>query len=483
MKISASESFSPSTSECTRTSIRSSDEPGFSRRSATSSMVSSQARVITSTTASSVGRRSSSPKPSTMLVSSMWRCVVLLGRADERADHPRDDGPGDLVDELALAARRHPVEHPVDDSADSLLVLGDPLRREAALKQGLDPVVARRVHRDHLLLLALERDAEVVEDHDPADVGGEGLPVEADLAQIGGSGQRPEAGLVGVVVERAPVQRRLAAQAGEQRVGRTLVPELEVAQIDPLQVLFGDHVHPRLSLLARRRFIGHTTDVVEATATDIRDRRELIAEAALEVLEADGGRGLTHRAVDRRAGLPQGSTSNYFPDPRGAADRGAVAPGRARAPLRAGDGGARSRRPATSPIAPPSWSPSRSAAGSRPSGRAGTGALRALPRGTAAAEVPARARRGPPRVPAAGRAAAADRGLQRPPPPRPAAAGAVRRPGPEPAPAAGDRALRRWPRRSARALLRHLLSDRIPCRTGAEVSMWGRSTSGKGRSR
>ncbi|HVG88509.1 MAG TPA: hypothetical protein VM823_06015, partial [Gaiellales bacterium] len=26
----------------------------------------------------------------------------------------------------------------------------------------------------------------------------------------------------------------------------------------------------------------------------------------------EGGRGLTHRAVDRRAGLPQGSTSNYF---------------------------------------------------------------------------------------------------------------------------------------------------------------------------
>ena len=31
------------------------------------------------------------------------------------------------------------------------------------------------------------------------------------------------------------------------------------------------------------------------------------------MLEAEGGRGLTHRAVDRRAGLPQGSTSNYFP--------------------------------------------------------------------------------------------------------------------------------------------------------------------------
>ncbi len=42
------------------------------------------------------------------------------------------------------------------------------------------------------------------------------------------------------------------------------------------------------------------------------DRRELIADAALAVLEADGGRGLTHRAVDRRAELAEGSTSNYF---------------------------------------------------------------------------------------------------------------------------------------------------------------------------
>ena len=49
-----------------------------------------------------------------------------------------------------------------------------------------------------------------------------------------------------------------------------------------------------------------------AEVTAITDRRAAVADAALAVLEADGGRGLTHRAVDRRAGLPQGSTSNYF---------------------------------------------------------------------------------------------------------------------------------------------------------------------------
>ena len=45
-------------------------------------------------------------------------------------------------------------------------MLGDPLRREPALKERLDPVVARWIHGDHLLLLGLERDPEVIEDED-----------------------------------------------------------------------------------------------------------------------------------------------------------------------------------------------------------------------------------------------------------------------------------------------------------------------------
>ncbi|MFD6278020.1 TetR/AcrR family transcriptional regulator [Streptomyces sp. NPDC060209] len=40
-------------------------------------------------------------------------------------------------------------------------------------------------------------------------------------------------------------------------------------------------------------------------------RSELIADAALALLAERGMRGLTHRAVDERAGLPQGSTSNH----------------------------------------------------------------------------------------------------------------------------------------------------------------------------
>ena len=42
------------------------------------------------------------------------------------------------------------------------------------------------------------------------------------------------------------------------------------------------------------------------------DRRTLIADAAIGTIATEGMRGLTHRAVDRAAGLPEGSTSYYF---------------------------------------------------------------------------------------------------------------------------------------------------------------------------
>ena len=41
-------------------------------------------------------------------------------------------------------------------------------------------------------------------------------------------------------------------------------------------------------------------------------RREVLVDAALDVIGATGMRGLTHRAVDRQAGLPEGSCSAYF---------------------------------------------------------------------------------------------------------------------------------------------------------------------------
>ncbi|MFG2870942.1 TetR/AcrR family transcriptional regulator [Streptomyces sp. NPDC048338] len=48
-----------------------------------------------------------------------------------------------------------------------------------------------------------------------------------------------------------------------------------------------------------------------APADPAASRAERIGDAALDLLVERGMRGLTHRAVDERAGLPQGSTSNH----------------------------------------------------------------------------------------------------------------------------------------------------------------------------
>ncbi len=41
-------------------------------------------------------------------------------------------------------------------------------------------------------------------------------------------------------------------------------------------------------------------------------RRTALADAGITVLASEGSRGLTHRAIDAEAGVPTGTTSNYF---------------------------------------------------------------------------------------------------------------------------------------------------------------------------
>jgi AcrR family transcriptional regulator len=41
-------------------------------------------------------------------------------------------------------------------------------------------------------------------------------------------------------------------------------------------------------------------------------RRAVLADAGIAVLASEGSRGLTHRAIDAAAGVPTGTTSNYF---------------------------------------------------------------------------------------------------------------------------------------------------------------------------
>jgi AcrR family transcriptional regulator len=54
-------------------------------------------------------------------------------------------------------------------------------------------------------------------------------------------------------------------------------------------------------------------DELHERRTGYRSRRPLLADTAITILARDGGRGLTHRAVDREADVPEGTTKNYFP--------------------------------------------------------------------------------------------------------------------------------------------------------------------------
>src|SRR6478752_6129975 len=53
-----------------------------------------------------------------------------------------------------------------------------------------------------------------------------------------------------------------------------------------------------------------TSDRAHATA--LSPRRRQLLDAALHVIADEGLKGLTHRAVDRQAGLPEGSCSAYW---------------------------------------------------------------------------------------------------------------------------------------------------------------------------
>ena len=67
------------------------------------------------------------------------------------------DGCATSLTRSQVVAALEPIEHLDGDRADRVLVLGDPLRREAALEERLDAVVLGRVHPDEHRLLQLER--------------------------------------------------------------------------------------------------------------------------------------------------------------------------------------------------------------------------------------------------------------------------------------------------------------------------------------
>ena len=113
---------------------------------------------------------------------------VRFGDADDVGDHVHRQQEGDIVDEVALALLRGPIEDPMGAVGDVLLELGDHPRCEAGADQSAEPRVLRRVHRrEHrggVLVLALG-DLDAVRR-------GERLPVALDLDDLRVPEHRPE---------------------------------------------------------------------------------------------------------------------------------------------------------------------------------------------------------------------------------------------------------------------------------------------------
>ncbi|MFF0461285.1 TetR/AcrR family transcriptional regulator [Streptomyces mexicanus] len=69
------------------------------------------------------------------------------------------------------------------------------------------------------------------------------------------------------------------------------------------------HPTPPVDPVTTAAPVGTASSTASASAPES-SRAERVADAALALLAERGMRGLTHRAVDEAAGLPQGSTSN-----------------------------------------------------------------------------------------------------------------------------------------------------------------------------
>lgn len=60
------------------------------------------------------------------------------------------------------------------------------------------------------------------------------------------------------------------------------------------------------------RHLGYTARIATKRKADVAGRRRLLCDVAVEILAHEGARGLSHRKVEQRAGLPAGTTSSYF---------------------------------------------------------------------------------------------------------------------------------------------------------------------------
>ena len=157
--------------------------------------------------------------------------TVLLGHADDVADHGHRQQIGDVADPVAAAVGQQPADHRRGSGADALLELADGARRERARDH---PAPLGHVGWVHVDEGRVRR--ERVHGLDERAVGrGERFGVAVDAQGMAVLGGHPEVALQELGDSRGELvveDRLLAAEPGEQFVGKSVAPQREIRQVD-----------------------------------------------------------------------------------------------------------------------------------------------------------------------------------------------------------------------------------------------------------
>ena len=156
---------------------------------------------------------------------------VLVGNADDVADDRHRQHIGDVVDPVAAACREQPVDQRCGARPNALLELADGFRGERVRHHPAPLGQVGRIHVD---------DGRKVRHHadglDERTVdGGERIRVTVNPLGMPMLGRHPEVAfdrLGDAVGELVVEDRLLAAQLGEQIVGKSVPPQRRIRQID-----------------------------------------------------------------------------------------------------------------------------------------------------------------------------------------------------------------------------------------------------------
>ena len=126
--------------------------------------------------------------------------AVFAADAHQLGDEAGRQATGDVVDKIARTVLDHVVDDVGSELGDTVRQQLRVARREAATDEQLEPIVLRRIHRQHHLPLRGETSLVGLLHHHATLVGAERRRLPADHPDVVVLGHRPEAGTIDLVV-------------------------------------------------------------------------------------------------------------------------------------------------------------------------------------------------------------------------------------------------------------------------------------------